>query len=238
MKRPEHFPTGSKKYSPTYSERLQDGRERRRQESTIIKELGTLARIDKLTGLPNRRVFDERLEKIRMSGKRRPRTPGEGRAHDTQLLVESGYKRESEPITIIMFDVDNFKRFNDDYGHSVGDLVLRSIGGLFAPKGGKIVIRTSDLVARYGGEEFVLIIEGPLTEGQKLAEKIRVAIKELPISHASKTMSIAASFGVASTEENDGDVDRAVEGADLALYAAKAAGRDQVFPQIPKTVNI
>src|SRR3989344_9168692 len=230
MRKPEFFPVGHKPHSPTFSERLQAGIERRRKESKTTEELRKLARTDKLTGLANRRVFDERLQEIKISRKRRPRSPGEKRSEDSESSAESAYRRTSNPVTIIMFDIDNFKKFNLEYGHSVGDLVLREIGALFTGTGTerKIVTRSGDLVARYGGEEFVLIVNGPLERGLGLAERIRDAIAKLHLVHGGMPMSLTASFGVASTEENDDELDRAVENADLALSNAKAEGKNRV----------
>lgn len=160
---------------------------------------------DSLTGLANRRYFDEVLE--------------------TEFYR---LKRTRSKLSLIMLDVDNFKKFNDTYGHIAGDDCLRQIGNVLKT----IVGRVSDIVARYGGEEFVIIL--PETEGKgaiALAERIRKTVEELAISNSASDIanSITVSIGVV-TVSTTGLVspEQIVTLADEALYCAKKEGRNRI----------
>ncbi len=151
---------------------------------------------DFLTGLFNRRYFDEILRwEIEFS------------------------KRYKHPLSIILFDIDDFKCINDKYGHQFGDQVLKVIAELT-----KKHIRSSDVPARYGGEEFIILLpETDLKGAVKVAEKLRHIIETSPIDG----VKITASFGV--TELLDGDtLDSLIERADKALYQAKRQGKNKV----------
>jgi diguanylate cyclase (GGDEF)-like protein len=157
-----------------------------------------------LTGLANRRHFDEML------------------AAEFRRAV-----REKTSLGLIMIDADHFKRFNDIYGHPVGDSCLRSIA--LALRQG--LNRPADFVARYGGEEFAALVPNTTQSGAfELAERLREAVHGLRIPHeASPRKIVTISLGVASITPSD-DQYRAedlVTAADTALYAAKKAGRDQ-----------
>jgi diguanylate cyclase (GGDEF)-like protein/PAS domain S-box-containing protein len=168
------------------------------------QRLEVLARQDALTGLANRRHFDEML------------------AAEFRRAV-----REKTSLGLIMIDADHFKRFNDIYGHPVGDSCLRSIA--LALRQG--LNRPADFVARYGGEEFAALVPNTTQSGAfELAERLREAVHGLRIPHeASPRKIVTISLGVASITPSD-DQYRAedlVTAADTALYAAKKAGRDQ-----------
>ncbi len=159
------------------------------------------ATTDGLTGLVNRRTLDTRLDEA-IARARRLRTP----------------------LCVLLGDIDHFKSVNDTYGHGTGDEVLKHVAHALTG-----VARTSDVVARYGGEEFCVVLEG--TEqagGVRLAERMRLAIKELRFATANGPLSVTASFGVALLLDSD-DAHTVRARADAALYRAKERGRDRVL---------
>ncbi len=162
------------------------------------QELEQLSRIDSLTGAFNRRHFDERL-----------------------MLAVKTAERYGRPLSIVMLDVDHFKQFNDEYGHRVGDEVLRSVA-----KAASEVCRSTDLFSRYGGEEFVILCTETNVRGAtRLAEKLRERISLLQLPYRS----ITASFGIASVFDGEFDAESLVKRADDALYIAKDLGRNCVY---------
>ena len=157
---------------------------------------------DGLTGLRNRRDFDERLE----------------------AFWDQATSR-AEPLTILMLDVDQFKAFNDRYGHQAGDDVLRRVAGAM-----RLAARGSDVVARYGGEEFVMLAQG-LDEpaAAALGERIRSAVEQLAITHegAGGAPVVTASIGIAHVvPQPDRSAAGALQLADENLYLAKRQGRN------------
>ncbi len=168
-------------------------------------ELIKLARTDGLTGLYNRRSFDDVLQR------------------EWRRLARTG-----EPLAVIMMDVDHFKLYNDTYGHGGGDACLQSVA--HATEGA--LQRPADIVARYGGEEFVALLpETKLGGAIAVAEGIRSAVTALNIPHASsKTAAhVTVSLGVACTVPHlDTDPATLLEIADQQLYAAKTDGRNRV----------
>jgi two-component system, cell cycle response regulator len=168
----------------------------------LLELLEQKARVDGLTGLYNRAFFNDRIE---------------------EELDRA--RRYNGTLAIILFDVDRFKRVNDTYGHSFGDVVLAEVA-----ETARFHARQSDVVARYGGEEFVIILPEQNAENASyLAERIRGAIEELHLVHNGERVPVTASFGVSSTAEigyeNSKDL---VDAADKMLYAAKDGGRNQV----------
>jgi len=177
------------------------------------EELRRAAATDSLTGLANRRRFDETInQEWRRAA------------------------REERPITLLLLDVDQFKRFNDHYGHQGGDACLRAVAQVLAG----CARQSSDLVARYGGEEFAVLLPDtdrlPATE---LAERFRTAIIDLQVPHvgnAEHGSVVSASFGAATTvprqrssaECVDEDLRGFISACDQALYEAKRSGRNQV----------
>jgi diguanylate cyclase (GGDEF)-like protein/PAS domain S-box-containing protein len=156
---------------------------------------------DGLTGLYNRRYLDETF---------------------ARELIKA--QREGGPISIIMADLDHFKKVNDLYGHLAGDEVLRAFGGLL-----KRNSRSSDIFCRYGGEEFLLVFPG-MTEAAALerTERLRSAIAATPMSFGRSQIAVTSSFGVAMFPRCGRTADALIAAADRALYAAKAAGRNRV----------
>ena len=163
------------------------------------------SRRDGLTGLSNRRSQDEDLEKLA------------GRA-----------ERYGQLFTVALFDVDNFKAYNDSAGHRAGDEVLRAVAAELTRQ-----IRGGDAIYRYGGEELLVVFPGQTAEtGQMGAERMRAAIESLGIAHPGLEADavVTVSAGVACFEAGDQtDVGKLLERADGALYDAKAAGRNCVL---------
>jgi diguanylate cyclase (GGDEF)-like protein len=158
--------------------------------------------IDGLTGVANRRCFDDRLK--------------------TEWRRAA---RDGSPLALLMLDVDHFKRFNDRYGHQVGDDCLRRVASTI--KSG--LLRPGDLVARYGGEEFACILPGTDFEGAlAVGAGIEHIVRGLQIEHADSDVSgtVTVSIGVsASLPERDTDPSRLLALADAQLYRAKHSGR-------------
>ncbi|HEY5764143.1 MAG TPA: diguanylate cyclase, partial [Rhodocyclaceae bacterium] len=170
------------------------------QEKLMEQKLRDLSSVDPLTGLANRRRLNEVL------------------AAEFELS-----QRQKRPMSILMFDVDHFKRFNDEHGHDQGDRVLQAVAAATR----ECVRDVLDTVCRYGGEEFLVIArETPQSGGVILAERVRSAVEEMRVDGLSVTISI----GVAGLHErNAKSPESLIEGADAALYEAKRAGRNRVM---------
>lgn len=168
----------------------------------LLELLEQKAQIDGLTGLYNRAFFDARI-KEEMERARRYR----------------------HSLALVIFDVDRFKRLNDTYGHSFGDVVLAEVA-----ETARLIARQTDVVARYGGEEFVITLPEQTLEGAaQLAERVREGIEELQLRHNGEKITVTASFGVASTiEVGYESIPELVNTADRMLYAAKESGRNRV----------
>lgn len=159
----------------------------------------TEASTDALTGLPNRRYFDEYCA----------------------LLARR--RRRSDAVGVLMIDIDRFKRLNDRYGHAVGDHVLQAVGGAIGS-----AIRDDDVPARYGGEEFAVVLRNPSRAiAIEVAERIRTAVGRIDTGRLG-VPGVTVSVGVAVAEDPDEAIGLIVERADRALYRAKHAGRDRV----------
>jgi diguanylate cyclase len=155
---------------------------------------------DALTGLPNRRAFDERM---------------------VEELART--RRFGKPLSLVVFDLDNFKQINDRLGHKAGDKALKVIGKLLMRR-----LRETDFLARYGGEEFVLLLPGAYSaDALVLADQMRAAVSEAGLHSKGKPVAVTISGGVAALREGD-TPDMIFERADQALYQAKAAGKDRI----------
>lgn len=162
----------------------------------LLAQVRALAAADGLTGVANRRTFDTRL------------------AAEIDRSVRSG-----QPLSLVLFDVDHFKRLNDTYGHQAGDETLQRVAAAL-----QAGARSIDLVARYGGEEFALVLPGASASGAaEVAERIRQAIASMP-----GEPSVTASMGVADFPSAALNATDLVAAADEALYAAKSGGRNRV----------
>ncbi len=162
-----------------------------------------IANLDGLTEIYNHRYFQEFLD----------------REISRSLRLGHG-------LSLVLADVDNFKKFNDFYGHQAGDYVLKEVATLC-----KDLIREYDLVARYGGEEFVFVLpETELADAMTVAEKIRAAIEQHPFEFADDTYRVTISFGVSYFAVQDKPLKKneLIDRADKALYTAKKKGRNRV----------
>ncbi len=158
---------------------------------------------DPLTGLANRRALDERL----------------------RLELERA-RRSRQPVSVLMVDIDHFKRINDRHGHAAGDAVLSRLATILRQE-----IRSIDLAARYGGEEFVVLLPAtPAPAAYAVAERIRRAVaREAFALPGGQMLRVQASIGIASFPDDDPEGGHLLERADEALYAAKGAGRNRVI---------
>jgi diguanylate cyclase (GGDEF)-like protein len=142
-------------------------------------------------------------------------------------------ERDHQPVGVIMVDVDHFKNVNDSRGHAAGDAVLRIIASGIAA-----MVRPYDSVGRYGGEEFLIIAPGcGLGETWELAERVRTHVAGCSIMAGGAPVQVTLSLGVA-TGENSADLEKALSGADAALYRAKAAGRNRVEPSLGRAAGV
>jgi diguanylate cyclase (GGDEF)-like protein len=140
-------------------------------------------------------------------------------------LEFSRARRYGSALSIVMVDVDYFKRVNDSYGHGVGDEVLKLVAGVLAAE-----LRRHDIVARYGGEEFALLLaETPAEPARVLAERCRRRIEAAVLKAAAVTVRVTASVGIAAYPRPGVErVSQLIDRADEALYQAKEAGRNRV----------
>jgi diguanylate cyclase len=164
------------------------------------------ARTDTLTGLANRRALDEFLRKA-------------------QTTADWG-----ESLSVLLLDIDHFKTFNDNFGHGVGDQVLRLMAGVLREK-----VRDQDLSARYGGEELIAVLpDADLAICAGIAERIRHAVAECTITRRSTgevLPGISVSIGVAQYRTGEAITDL-IERCDRALYLAKGGGRNRVVTEV------
>lgn len=185
-----------------------DHREREQhfaEMAVLNRKLKTAAMTDELTRLPNRRYAMKRLE---------------------QEVANAN--RNGMPLSVIMIDIDHFKAINDEFGHDIGDQVLRETAQML-----KRETRKGDEVCRLGGEEFLVICENSnLDTGHQTAERIRAAVEEHTVGHGFDRR-ITISGGVASLELGPLSVDELLKEADRRVYAAKARGRNQICSSLP-----
>jgi diguanylate cyclase (GGDEF)-like protein len=168
------------------------------------RKLDRLARSDPLTDLPNRREFDEQF-----------------------FLTVERSRRNGDPVSVMMIDLDHFKRINDEHGHQVGDDALRQMGALLTGRR-----RITDLVGRYGGEEFVWVLPAAAAEdAMEIAEWLRRAVEEMTVTTGAGPSRLTVSIGVTTFSPADhGPIGAGaiLEAADRALRSAKADGRNRV----------
>ncbi|OZG70249.1 diguanylate cyclase [Hahella sp. CCB-MM4] len=163
-------------------------------------KLEMLSRTDGLTQLNNRRYWEERLE-----------------------AEYRRFKRTGKASTLIMFDIDHFKKVNDTYGHPAGDEVIRQVAGVL-----RETMRTTDIAGRYGGEEFGLIlIDTDASSGNSFAERLRTRVEELIVSHEDSDIHFTISLGIAEVNHSVDDYQEWLERADTALYQSKEGGRNR-----------
>jgi len=170
------------------------------ERASSMREAAAQASTDALTGLPNRRYFDE------FCG----------------LLARR--RRSGDAVAALMIDIDHFKRLNETYGHPVGDVVLRRVAGAIAA-----TVRDEDVPARVGGEEFAVLLRNPgPTVALEVGERVRRAVRDLDLRDTG-VGTVSVSVGVANALGTDEPIPDLVERADQALRKAKRAGRDRVI---------
>lgn len=173
----------------------------------LIAKIKDISIKDSLTGLYNRRYFDEILQ------------------HEYLRA-----KRYYFPLSLIMVDIDYFKSINDTFGHLIGDKVLKELAGLI-----KGSVRQVDIVARFGGEEFaIILLNTPLEEAASMAERLRSIVQKHEIELNGHRVNITVSAGISSLKKETTSKDELVEQADKALLKAKAKGRNKVYVYINK----
>jgi len=213
------FYRGSERLPSAISVTLQDITVRKNAETALVvanqelnlakQEIERLAYVDAVTLIPNRRAFD------------------------IAITREIGIsRRQKSPLTVVMADVDFFKRYNDLYGHLEGDACLAAVAAVISGN----LRRPSDFCARYGGEEFVIILAQTGPDGAfRLIEHVRESIQNLALPHSENSSGIVTmSFGISGIESVPKEVDTdfvrelLIEQADQARYKAKASGRNRV----------
>lgn len=169
-------------------------------ENALLFERAT---VDPLTELFNRRFGLQQLEETLKLG-----------------------RRNRDTTSVLMLDIDHFKRVNDEHGHAAGDLVLRSVAACV-----RKALRSTDVVVRYGGEELLAVLPSTDATGAfEAAERVRAAVEALRVPFERRMLSVTMSLGVASTSPNECDPAALLREADRCLYAAKGAGRNCVAP--------
>ena len=165
-----------------------------------MQKLKKLAMYDQLTELPNRRYINSQLES-----------------------EMNKYQKLDIPFGVAFIDIDNFKRFNDEYGHDMGDRVLQTLSKTFDSG-----VRKGDLVGRWGGEEFIIVFPGINIEDlEVVAEKVRMLVENSVIREGDEDISVTVSIG--ATLVNSGDnIDSLIKRADKLMYICKKQGRNQV----------
>jgi diguanylate cyclase (GGDEF)-like protein len=170
------------------------------ERASTLREATAQASTDALTGLPNRRYFDE------FCG----------------LLARR--RRSGDAVAALMIDIDHFKRLNETYGHPVGDVVLKRVAGAIGA-----AVREEDVPARVGGEEFAVLLRNPgPTIAAEVGERVRLAVRSLDLADVG-VGGVSVSVGVANALGPDEPIPDLVERADQALRSAKRAGRDRVI---------
>ena len=178
------------------------------QHSTDLVRFRQVAHEDALTGLRNRAALDERLADER-----------------------NRFHRYRRPVSLLVLDLDHFKRVNDTYGHPAGDAVLERVADIV-----KASIRDADFAARFGGEELVVLLPETMRhEAGEVAERIRASVASAVVEWSGRRIPVTASIGVSSCPEIVQDPAELLKSADQALYASKDAGRNRVTVAVPET---
>ncbi len=181
--------------------RLTDAEQKIQTQAEELSTRQSEARTDVLTKLPNRRAFDDAMK-----------------ANFESSVGQAG------SFSLMIFDVDHFKKFNDTHGHQAGDEVLRQVGKTMVD-----VVKNSDLPCRYGGEEFAVVMPNTnVAEARVAAERMRKAIETMKVNFEGSNLKVAASIGVAEIESKE-EPASLMRRADDAVYAAKRAGRNRSY---------
>jgi diguanylate cyclase (GGDEF)-like protein len=179
-------------------------------KARMYTEMEKLATIDGLTQIANHRKFQ-----------------------DIMTMEMERSQRYNTPLTLLLMDIDHFKKFNDTYGHPVGDLVLQQVAKALQGS-----IRNTDYCARYGGEEFVVVlIQADEAQSRILAERIRKAVESVQIQNDDKILRVTVSIGSATFPFDAANKQELIDNSDKAMYASKQGGRNRVsyFSQVKGT---
>jgi diguanylate cyclase (GGDEF)-like protein len=169
---------------------------------SLNSQLEKVSRVDGLTGLYNRRFWEEQF-----------------------VMEYKRDKRSESPSALIMLDIDNFKKVNDTYGHPAGDVVIKTLAGII-----KKATRETDLTGRYGGEEFAVILpDTPVANVEFVAERIRRLVEKCVVVHDEINISFTVSIGIAGFKHTYKDSNQWLDMADKSLCQAKAAGKNRVI---------
>lgn len=173
----------------------------KRQLESANTKLQELALRDGLTGLLNRRYWESCLER-----------------------EFARHQRYDNPVSLVIFDIDHFKRVNDTYGHQTGDEVIRTVAEITSQ-----LVRETDFAGRYGGEEFVVLLPGtPLDGAAQFAERLRHAVEQKVLDYQGSPLTFTISLGVAAIGDDMPGYQALLERADKALYVSKEQGRNRV----------
>jgi diguanylate cyclase (GGDEF)-like protein/PAS domain S-box-containing protein len=193
-------PAGQVSHVIEYTRDITDRKKEEEERRQLIDKLNHLSMTDSLTGLYNRRALNDML------------------GHEIERAT-----RYSTDLSLVLCDIDMFKKINDAYGHTAGDRALLSVAAILQQ-----TLRKSDIVGRYGGDEFMVILpETSLAGAKKLAEKVRLTVEQLDLEFPGNAR-ITLSMGVASCCTPVDNIDTLVALADKALYDSKDAGRNMV----------
>lgn len=179
--------------------RLEAAEQKLESQTNQLEGFLTEARTDPLTGLSNRRVFDQRM--------------------DEQFAK---FKSTQQPFTLALLDIDHFKKINDTYGHASGDEVLREVGSRL-----REISDQCNLIARYGGEEFAVVFNASLAHAATIMDQLRASVAAKPVMAEGKSIRVTFSCGVAQLHTGD-RVGNLFRYTDEALYCAKQNGRNMV----------
>ena len=177
------------------------------ENAQLFAKVQSMAITDDLTGLFNRRKF-----------------------YDYAAQEFERSRRYQRPLSVIMMDIDHFKRVNDTYGHAIGDQVLQGWARVI-----KSSLRQVDILARYGGEEFVILLpETPIDEALRTAERLRISASDATLPTRVGNMSVTISLGVVNLDDSCRNLEELLDRSDQALYASKRTGRNRVSRWIPE----